>query len=237
MLPDTSLELFAPFARGGRSAFGRIRWKQLFTLEPIEESDDIRVLLSTEGGLPLLVEKRFSNGRVLLLTGTLDTGWTNLPLQAAYMPWIQSMVRYLGGRYATAGELREARVGDLVEVLLPVALADVSVRGPRGHVAMETTPSGIRFVAEQAGAYRVETPGAPPLAVVTANVDPAESDVRLGPALAETAAEVDPDRFMHRFDLLPWLLWGALGLGLLQAALGFRRKDSGAEPAEVSHVS
>jgi hypothetical protein len=42
---------------------------------------------------------------------------------------------------------------------------------------------------------------------------------------------------MHRFDLLPWLLWGALGLGLLQAALGFRRKDSGAEPAEVSHVS
>ncbi len=98
---------------------------------------------------------------------------------------------------------------------------------------METTAGGVRFTALQAGAYRVETPGAPPLAVVAANVDPAESDVRLGPALAETAAEIDPERFMHRFPLLQWLLWAVLGLGILQAALGYRRRR---DTQEVGHV-
>ena len=229
LLPDTSLELFAPFARGGRAAFGRIRWARLFTLEPYEPTEDVRTLLATEGGLPLLVERRVGAGRVLLMTGTFDTGWGNLPLQAAFMPWIQSMVRYLGGRSAAAGELREARVGDVMEVALPVALPDVTVTGPRGMVSMETTPSGVRFHADKAGAYRVETPGAPALSVIAVNVDPAESDVRLGTALAETAAEVDPDRFMHRFSLLPWLLWAALGLGLLQAVLARRRKRESVE--------
>ncbi len=229
LLPDTSLELFAPFARGGRSAFGRIRWSRLFTLEPFEPTEDLVTLLSTEGGLPLLVERRVGSGRVLLMTGTFDTGWGNLPLQAAFMPWIQSMVRYLGGRSAASGELREARVGDVLDIALPVALPDVTVTGPRGAVPMETTPSGVRFHADKAGAYRIETPGAPALSVVVVNVDPAESDVRVGPALAETAAEVDPDRFMHRFPLMPWLLWTALGLGLLQALLARRRKATPAE--------
>jgi hypothetical protein len=237
-LPDTSLELFAPFSRGGRTAFGRIRWNQLFTLEPFEQSEEVRTLLSTESGIPVLVERKVGSGRVLLMTGTFDTGWTNLPLQAAFMPWIQSMVRYLGGRAATAGELREVRVGDVVEIALPVALADVTVTGPRGAVPIEITPSGIRFHPLQAGAYTVESPGAPALAVVAANVDPAESDVRLGPALAETAAQVDPERFMHRFPLLPWLLWAALGFGLIQAALAFRRPaEAEEEMSEPQHAS
>jgi len=236
--PDTSLELFAPFARGGRAAFGRIKWSRLFTLQPYEHTEDLRTLLRTEGGLPVLVERKVGAGRVLLMTGTFDAGWGNLPLQAAFMPWVQSMVRYLGGRSAAAGELREARVGDLVSVDLPMSLVDVSVQGPRGEVAMETTPAGIRFYANQAGAYRVQTPGAPALAVVAVNVDPAESDVRLGPALAETAAEVDPDRFMVRFELMTWLMWLALGLGLVQAGFALRRRTAEEEvEAGVQHAS
>jgi len=238
LLPDTSLDLFAPFARGGRSAFGRIRWSRLFTVEPFDPTEDVRTLLATEGGLPLLIERKVGNGRVLLMTGTFDTGWGNLPLQAAFMPWVQSMVRYLGGRAAAAGERREARVGDVIDVALPAALSDIAVTGPRGAVPMETTASGVRFHVDKAGAYRVQTPGAPVLAEVAVNVDPTESDVRLGPALAETAAEVDPDRFMVRLPLLPWLLWGVLGLGLLAAALAYRPKAATEEELdEVRHAS
>jgi hypothetical protein len=235
--PDTDLDLFAPFARGGRTAFARIRWLRLFTLEPFEPTDEVRTLLSTEGGLPLMVERKVGTGRVLLMTGTFDTGWGNLPLQAAFMPWMQSIVRYLGGRAASAGERRDVRVGDVVEVPLPVALTDVGVEGPLGTVALETTPSGVRFRADKAGAYRVQTPGAPPLAVVAANVAPAESDVRVSAALAETAAEVDPERFMHRFALLPWLLWAALAVGLLQAVVAVRRRSEESEPEVLRHAS
>ncbi len=225
-LPDTNLKLFAPFARGGRLAFGRIRWKRLFTLEPFTPSSQLRTLLAVEGGLPLLVERSVGDGRVLLFTGTFDTEWGNAPLQAAFMPLIQSLVRYLGGRSAGSGENREARVGDVVEINLPVAVPDVAVTGPRGVVPSEVTANGVRFHVDRAGAYRVEAPGAPPLARVAVNVDPLESDVRPGPSLAETAAEVDPDRFVERVSLLQYLLWAVLGCALLLGLLARRSRPS-----------
>jgi hypothetical protein len=239
LLPDTSLALFAPFARGGRSAFGRIRWRRLFTLEPFDPSEKVRTLLAIEGGIPLVVERSVGDGRVILFTGTFDAAWGNLPLQAAYMPWVQSMVRYLGGRSAGAGENREARVEDIVEITLPVAVPEVLVVGPRGTVPSETTANGIRFRPDRAGAYQVETPGAPPLARVAVNVDPGESDVRPGPSLAETAAEVDPDRFLHRVSLLPVFLWTVLGLALLLGVVARwpkRVAEVVDEPQQVRHA-
>jgi len=38
--------LFEPFARGGRAGFGRIRWNQIFTLEPYTDGGDVSTLLS-----------------------------------------------------------------------------------------------------------------------------------------------------------------------------------------------
>jgi hypothetical protein len=234
-LPDTSLPLFAPFARGGRLAFGRIRWKRLFTLAPFEPSEKIRTLLSTEGGIPLLVERSVGAGRVLLFTGTFDAAWGNLPLQAAFMPWIQSIVQYLGGRSVGGGENREARVGEIVEIKLPVSLPDVAVTGPRGPIGAEVTANGIRFRPHRAGAYTVDTPGAPSLARVAVNIDPSESDIRPGESLAATAAEVDPERFIHRERLAPYLFWLALALFLLLA--GLARRKSEAESEVLNHAA
>lgn len=228
-LPDTALELFRPFARGGRLAFGRARWTSLFTLEPFADSEDVRTLLTLEGGLPLLVERRVGQGRVLLWTGTLDLAWGNLPLQAMYMPLVQRLVSYLGGESGGGGERLSGRVGQPVVVPLPDAALDVTVSGPGGPVAASVRGGAVSFVPESAGAYVVEAPGAPPLAWVAINVDPAESDVRPGPALAEVAAEIDPERFIRRVALAPWLVLAALVLALVQAGFAARGEASPGE--------
>ena len=82
---------------------------------------------------------------------------------------------------------------------------------------MRVRAGALRFTPDAAGAYKVETPGAPPLAWVAVNTALAESDVRHGPSLVELAAEVDPDRYERRLELATTLLWLALALVVLQA--------------------
>lgn len=231
-LPDTSLSLFQAFARGGRTGFSRVSWRKLFTLQPYEESEQVRTLMEAQGGLPLLVERRLGKGRVLLLTGTFDQAWGDFPLQSVYMPWVQQVVRYLGADTAGGGLREEARVGEAVSLTLPEGVLDVSVTGPSGAVAAHHRGNTLGFTPEEAGAYLVETPGAPPLAWVAVNVDPVESDVSPGPSLVETAAEIDPERFLVRLGLGPWLLWAVLAGALLQALLAARRLHAAGDEAE-----
>ena len=46
-------------------------------------------------GDPILAEKRFGRGRVMLFTSSIDRDWTNFPLQASYVPWLYRLVGYL----------------------------------------------------------------------------------------------------------------------------------------------
>ena len=226
-LPDVGLELFRPFSRGGLSAFQKVAWKRVFTLEPYNESEEVRTLLSLEGGMPLLVERKVGRGRVLLLNGTLDLGWGNLPLQAVYMPLVQRLVGYLGGETGGSGDRLVGTVGDPVTVPLSETAIDLSVEGPTGPVASRVGSGTVTFTPERSGAYAVQTPGAPALAWVAVNVDPQESDVRPGPSLIETAAEIDPERFLHRLGLAPWLLLAAMALAVVQALIARKRPEQG----------
>lgn len=222
-LPDTSHSLFQPFARGGRAGFSQVRWRRLFTLEPFEDGEGVRTLLRTEGGVPVLVERKVGAGRVMLLTGTVDLGWSDLPLQSVFMPFVQRMVAELGGDAGGGGERRSATVGDPVEIPLPDGVLDVTLTGPAGPVAARQRDGAVRFTPDAPGAYLLESPGAPPLAWIAVNTDPVESDVRPGPSLVETAARVDPERFQRRVALSPWLLLVGLLLAALAAVLAWWR--------------
>ena len=218
-LPDTTRPLFEPFARGGRTAFAGTAWTRLFTLEPLEDSEDRTTLLRTASGIPLLVEGKVGRGRVLLFTGTMDLDWGNFPLQSAYMPFVQRVVSYLGGATGGDGARLLGTVGQVTTVELVDTSAPIEVRGPSGTVAASLTGAGVRFVPDGAGAYSVETPGAPPLARVAVNTSQEESDVRLGPELIQLAAEVDPERYQRRVPLTVWFLLAAVALALAQALL------------------
>ncbi len=221
-LPAVDDPIFAPFARGGITGFNKVRWSRLFTVEPYKESESVRTLLRTEGGMPLLIERRVGQGHVLLFTGSLDVDWGNFPLQAVYMPLIQSIVRVLGVPDGGEGRRYDGQVGQLVELPVSGVTGNVVVEGPGGLVDASVESGVVRFSPDQAGAYRVGVSGMPALAVVAVNMDITESDVRRHTSLARTAATVDPERFMHRLKLSRWALTLLLILAVLVGVLAWR---------------
>jgi len=224
-LPKLSLDLFRPFSRGGLASFQKIRWIRLFSVEPFRDREDLRTLLRLENGMPLLIEKKLGKGRILFLTGTIDRAWGNFPMQSAFMPLMQRIVSYLGGASSVGGVRYQGTVGTKVKITMPEGVSELMLDGPAGAVGFQRRAGELSFLPKDAGAYRLYTPGAPSLAWIAVNTDAMESDVRPGPSLLETAAEVDPERFMKRASLSPWLALVALLLALVQSWLATNPKE------------
>ena len=133
------------------------------------------------------------------------------------MPLVQRLVSWLGGAASTGGARFDGLVDTPVRIPLPDATEEIFVEGPDGAVPVRMIDGHAVFTPKKAGAYSMSTAGAPPLAWVAVNVDPTESDVRPGPSLLETAAEIDPENFLQKAALSPWLLLAALIFAVLQA--------------------
>lgn len=224
--PDVeSFDLFKVFARAGRESFARVRSRRVMTTDP-PTAEDTRVLMTYDGGIPALIERRIGNGRVLLWTSTVDLGWSNLPLQAVFMPFVQRITGYLGGDAGAAATTADGLVGAPVTLSFPPSGGDPEVNGPDGGiVASERGVGTLTFTPAAPGAYAAVPSGLPPLAWVAVNTSPAESDVRRDTSLVEVQAEVAPERLRRTFDLdLPLLGAGAFLL-LGAAALGRGRSD------------
>lgn len=225
-LPDLEHALFAPFSRGGRAGFARVRSHRVMTVEPYVDSDEITTLLRYEGGAPALIERRIGAGRVLVWTSTVDLGWSNLPLQSTFMPLMQRLVGWLGGESGGSEARFDAMVGEAVAIPLPDLAIEPDVVGPTGdRVRSRIEGSKLLFVPDRPGAYRLEIESAPPLAWIAVNTPPEESDVRRYDSIAKAERELDPELFLRHVDLSPWLFAGALALGLVQGLLSLRRAE------------
>jgi hypothetical protein len=221
-IPSVDQSIFAPFARGGIAGFRKVQWSRLFTVKPYSESETIQTLMRTEGGIPLLIQRRVGDGHVLLFTGSLDVDWSNFPLQSVYMPLIQSMVRVLGVPDGGEGQTLRGTVGQTIDLPISGVSGSIVVKGPAGLVETRTESGVLRFTPDRSGAYEVRVSGMPPLAVVAVNMDTAESDVRRHTSLARTAASVDPDRFMHRVHLNRWAFVVLLFIALVSVLWSWR---------------
>lgn len=228
-VPQPLPELLQPFDRRGRAGFERVYFRRLVTLEPERRDEDVRTLLELENGLPLLVERRVGRGRVLLLTGTVDLAWGNLPLQSVFLPFVQRLVNYLGGESAGGTSRFEGWAGERVSVALPDADLSPRVRGPDGRTVPSRRSGGrISFVPDRPGAYALELAGGPVLAWGAVNTPLYESDVRRYDSLAEVEAIIEPSLFLRRVALAPWMLGLAGMLLVVQAAVGLNRRRHGA---------
>ncbi|MBI3467283.1 MAG: VWA domain-containing protein [Planctomycetes bacterium] len=74
-----------------------VSFRAFYRLEPTEGAT---VLMrssagGTSGGSPLLVEKRFGQGRTMLFASTVDRDWTNFPVRPSYLPWVYRLTSYL----------------------------------------------------------------------------------------------------------------------------------------------
>lgn len=119
--------------------FSDSRWQPLWTEVPIysyvatRPLPDARVLATLDSGdSPLLIERAFDAGRVLLLTTTLDTNWNRIAESPrTLVPFAHELVRHAG-----RGPLRR------LEVAVGETLAPTLERFPRSP--MLVTPDGSR---------------------------------------------------------------------------------------------
>ncbi|MCE9593387.1 MAG: BatA domain-containing protein [Planctomycetes bacterium] len=219
--------------------FADEKWRPLFSEVPIYEFIAARPLpgarviarLDDDAKSPLLIEKSFDRGRVLLWTTTIDVGWTRLPESPrTLVPLVHEMARYVGRPH---GAVRNVAVGRSLELEVPFfPRSPVIVRpdGARAGLAGEPLPAGPNLWrlpriddAAHVGLYRVEFAdgAAQPYAV---QLDPRESDLErlphaelanLHPALmpvssAASERKNEPEQRAPQGELWRWLAIAAL---------------------------
>jgi len=163
-------------------------------------------LISLGNGEPLLVEKRFGRGAVLLWTSTLGGMWNTLPVRNVYVNLLQGMISHLAG----FGQFNRNLAPGEPLIFKGPTNASHAVVAPDGAVINPEPPSGpgeplFRFDGTaQRGEYRVMRNGQEVDRAVVWEALP-ESDVRglseeetsaleeaLGLKVAQTWNEVGP---------------------------------------------
>jgi len=194
---------------------GRVRVLRRHALQPAG-SGRTGVLATVAGGAPWLVR----SGNVVLLASRLDPSWTDLPVTAGFMPFMDALVNRLARGEVS---LAEGAPGDAV--VLPDLVSEVR----QGERDWRVEGGGV-FRPTEPGAYYLVADG-DTVGAIAANVDPRES--LLAPAadgqvrgLWNDARVVSLDRAAGlafgaaaRGDLRGPLLWTALLLALAEVAL------------------
>jgi len=193
---------------------GRVRVLRRYQLQPAESGRT--GVLATAGGAPWLVR----TGNIVLLGSRLDPAWTDLPVSAGFMPFMDALVNRLARGEVS---LADGAPGDAVP--LPDQVSEVRQGGRDWRVE-----GGGTFRPAEPGAYYLVA-GEDTVGAITANIDPRES--RLAPASDAQArrlwrgarlvplADAGDATFSSaaRGDLRGPLLWAALLLGLAEMAL------------------
>ena len=69
-----------------------VTFQAMWNLEPVA---DALVLMRVSTGAPLLCEKAFGKGRVVLFASSCDRDWTDFAVRPAFLPWVHRLVAYL----------------------------------------------------------------------------------------------------------------------------------------------
>jgi hypothetical protein len=214
---DLSIE--AEFSDSG-AVVGRHRVLRRYVLQPV--GGGRTGVLATVKGTPWIARA----GDVVLLGSRLEPSWTELPVSAGFMPFMDLLLNRLArGEIA----IEQSSVGDPVQ--LPDLVSEVrqgeNGRQVEGGGLFRPTGSGVHFLLA----------GRDTIGALSVNPDPRESQLNRAPdsqarrlwqgariiSLGETAEVAFSSA--SRSDLRGPLLWMALLVGMLEAGLasGWRR--------------
>lgn len=137
---------------------------------------------------PAMVERKFGEGRVLLLTSSIDAEWNDWPSNESYLIAVQEAAQYMA---RPARDESALVVGTPIRAELDASVyaAEVQVEPPAGgSTSLQGTPSEdgrtVRLEYEDtaaAGFYKLilrRHDGAPESLLFAANLDPTEGDLR-----------------------------------------------------------
>ncbi|HYV98150.1 MAG TPA: VWA domain-containing protein [Gemmatimonadaceae bacterium] len=163
--------LFIPF-RDARASLGAARFWRYPRLQPSNGTD---VIARFDDGLPAIVERRESAGRVVMLAVPLDADNGDLPLQPTFLPLMRRLVLHTSGHessplWKVTGESWNPQA----IVRTPV------VSTPSGEIIRPAADSaGAAVALTEAGVYSLYDGrvGGEPAAVVAVNPPPGESDL------------------------------------------------------------
>jgi len=111
---ETSHPALSIFADPTAANPGKPKFFAAYDLEP----GSATVLAELTGGRPLLVERTYGQGRVVIFTSSCDEGWTNLPRRAFYVPLLHQLVSYLAAQQVIDPDMTDPAysVGDVVKL-------------------------------------------------------------------------------------------------------------------------
>ena len=225
------------------------RVEKVLRAEPVAGSETI--LTVAEIDAPLLLSRDIGAGSVLLFTSS----WNELALHPLYTMLLQQAVTNLtsrpGGLQLTVGEHSDLavpgrEVGESVVLSDPAGKAiDIRLSGATGEALAGFDPVGV-------GVYSIASAGVEkPALAVAANVDAAESSVRvvdsgilsstldpLGVRVVEAGSDLTraiEDGRRGR-ELAHWLLWIGIAIFILQSVLAkhFTNKMDREDTADLS---
>jgi hypothetical protein len=117
---------------------GNLSSVSLRRLVGIEPSEGAAVLMRGAAGggtaMPLLLEKRFGRGRVMLFASTCDRDWTDFPLRPAFVPWLYRVVSYLAQERLAGVPIYATGAAVPVPFSAGEGLPQVTVRKPDGNL-------------------------------------------------------------------------------------------------------
>lgn len=229
------------------------RVEKVLRAEPVAGSETI--LTVAEIDAPLLLSRDIGAGSVLLFTSSADRSWNELALHPLYTMLLQQAVTNLtsrpGGLQLTVGEHSDLavpgrEVGESVVLSDPAGKAiDIRLSGATGEALAGFDPVGV-------GVYSIASAGVEkPALAVAANVDAAESSVRvvdsgilsstldpLGVRVVEAGSDLTraiEDGRRGR-ELAHWLLWIGIAIFILQSVLAkhFTNKMDREDTADLS---
>lgn len=222
-------------------------WK--FFLMQQELTPKSQVILRLTDGVPIMVEKPYGRGKVIIFASSVDRTWNDFCIHPTYLPLFQQTVQYLGDALLSK-DPGQLRAGQAIELPIGSDVTGAAVKGPDGVVRkadlieekgarririLNTELPGVyavkfRFADEPASELDFERPDRS----LVLNVDPAESDltrISVEEIRALTRAksvtlvggddpeEADENEITVKKSFARWLIWLLAGLAVLERAL------------------
>jgi hypothetical protein len=160
---------------------------RVFNYRELQPGEDDRVVSRYSDGAVALLERRVGQGRVLVLTTTLDTHWNDLALQPVFLPFLHQSLRYLTAFESYSNQSAVGSIIDVMRYARALAGADTVVAAANDRPLVVESPSAREIrISRQSPLLSLAEPGfyqvhhATPSGVeitLAANVDPHEANL------------------------------------------------------------